>query len=148
MRNRSNNQPCGCPGRAGGPLTRRELLKHSATGFGMLALSALMADEAYAGLLGAGGGGFKPHHTPKAKNVIFLFMDGGVSHVDSFDPKPKLTELDGQRVGKVDNPTAGGDRKWLKSPWTFKQHGQTGMPVSELFPHVAELVDELAVMGT
>jgi hypothetical protein len=87
-----------------------------------------------------------PHHAPKAKNVIFLFMDGGVSHVDSYDPKPKLTELDGKRVGKVDNPTAGGDRKWLKCPWSFKQYGQSGMPVSELFPHMYDLVDDLAVI--
>jgi len=135
-------KPCGCPGRVLPALSRRELLKHSATGFGMMALSALMADEAYAGLVVPE----RPHYVPKAKNVIFLFMDGGVSHVDSFDPKPKLKEKEGERVGKVENPTAGGDRKWLGSPWTFKQYGQSGIPVSELFPNIATCVDDLAVV--
>ncbi len=137
-------QPGCCPGRAAGPLTRRGLLQATANGFGMLALSALMADESYAGLAQPGEAG--AHHLPKAKNIIFLFMDGGVSHIDSFDPKPKLTELDGKEVGKVDNPTAGGNRKWLKSPWSFKQYGECGLPVSELFPHISTLVDELAVI--
>jgi len=123
-------------------VSRRDLLAQAGTGFGMLALSALMADKSYAGLLDPQ----KPHFKAKAKNVIFLFMDGGVSHVDSFDPKPKLKELEGQRVGKVDNPTAGGDRKWLGSPWEFKQRGQSGMPVSTLFPHIAEMADDLAVI--
>src|SRR5262249_29442665 len=63
-----------------------------------------------------------------------------------FDPKPKLAELDGKDVGKVDNPTAIGNRKWLKNPWTFKQHGRSGLPVSELFPHLASCADELAVI--
>jgi len=135
-----SDKSCGCPGRVGSGLSRRELLKHSATGFGMFALSALMADPSYSGVITDP----KPHFKPKAKNVIFLFMDGGVSHVDSYDPKPKLKELEGQRVGKVDNPTAGGDRKWLGSPWAFKQYGQSGLPVSELFPHTAKHVDKMA----
>jgi hypothetical protein len=138
-RHRSN---CGCPGRVPAPVTRRELLKAAAGGFGMLALSALMADESYAGMAGGPG----PHFTPKAKNVIFLFMDGGVSHVDSFDPKPKLAELDGQLHVEKNNPTAGGNRKWLKSPWVFKPYGQCGMPVSDLFPQITECVDDLAVI--
>jgi len=142
MKNRLNKTPCGCPGSAPAPLSRRELLKYGANGFGMLALSALMSDKAY----GAVPNPTRPHHTPKAKNIIFLFMDGGVSHVDSFDPKPKLDELNGQRVGKVDNPTAGGDRKWLKSPWAFKQYGKSGMPISDLFPHITKHADELAVI--
>jgi hypothetical protein len=73
-------------------------------------------------------------------------MDGGVSHVDSFDPKPKLDELDGKPFTESKNPTANGNRQWLKSPWKFQQHGQCGMPVSELFPHLASCVDELAVI--
>lgn len=142
---RSGRDCCGCPGRLPAPLSRRELLQHSANGFGMLALSALMADPAYAALA-ARERTPGPDFQARAKNVIFLFMDGGVSHVDSYDPKPKLAELDGQRVGKVENPTAGGDRKWLKSPWGFKQHGQSGIAVSELFPRVAELADHLVVV--
>jgi hypothetical protein len=136
-----SKETCGCPGRIAAPLTRRDMLKGSATGFGMLALSALLSDKAYAGTANALSA---PHFKPRAKNVIFLFMDGGVSHVDAFDPKQKLTELDGTDVGKVDNPTAGGARKWLKSPWEFKQHGQSGIPVSSLFPHIATEVDSMA----
>src|SRR5688500_3970216 len=138
-----SKETCGCPGRDSAPLTRRDLLKHSANGFGLMALSALMSDKAYAGTTQALT---EPHHEPRAKNVIFLFMDGGVSHVDSFDPKPKLTELDGKDVGKVDNPTAGGSRKWLKCPWEFKQHGKSGIPISDLFPHIATEADNLAVI--
>src|SRR5688500_7294579 len=96
-----------CPGRATSPVSRRDLLRSTANGFGLLALSALMADRAYADTPPA------PHFRPRARNVIFLFMDGGVSHVDSFDPKPKLADLDGKDAGKIDNPTANVNRKWL-----------------------------------
>jgi hypothetical protein len=124
------------------------MLKASANGFGLLAASALMADTAYADLLPAGANDSSslPHFKPRAKNVIFCFMDGGVSHVDSFDPKPKLAELDEKDAGKIDNPTANKDRKWLKSPWTFQQYGRCGLPVSELFPHMASCADELCVI--
>ncbi len=125
------------------------MLEASANGFGLLALSALLSDRAYAdaALSGADTPGLpRPHFEPRARNVIFCFMDGGVSHVDSFDPKPKLAELDGKEVGKVDNPTAGSNRKWLKSPWKFKPHGRCGLPVSELFPHIASCADDLAVI--
>lgn len=121
------------------------MLQRAGNGFGMLALSALMADKAYAGLSPAGAA-LKPHFMPRAKRVVFCFMDGGISHVDAFDPKPKLAELDGKDVGKVDNPTAGGARKWLKSPWNFMKCGQSGIPISELFPHLATVADELAVV--
>lgn len=123
-------------------LSRRELLKSSANGFGLLALSSLLSDPAY----GHAPATPAAHFAPKAKHVIFCFMDGGVSHVDSFDPKPKLAELDGQPVGKVDNPTANTNRKWLQSPWKFRQHGECGMPISELFPEIAGCADELAVI--
>lgn len=114
------------------------MLQASATGFGAVALSALMADEAAA---------VEMRHFPaRAKNVIFLFMDGGVSHVDSFDPKPKLDELDGKSFTESKNPTANGNRQWLKSPWTFQNHGECGMSVSSLFPHIAQCADDLAVI--
>lgn len=128
-------------GRTNHGLSRRELLSTMSTGFGMTALSALMADPAYAGLAATPG----PHHTPTAKNVVFLFMSGGVSHMDTFDPKPKLAELNGTKA-TLDNYTAGPNRKWLGSPWKFKQHGQSGAAVSELFPHVATCVDDLAIV--
>ncbi len=133
---------CGiCPGRLAAPFTRRDLLKSAGAGFGYLALQALLAEEARADGVLRG-----THHRARAKAVIFCFMDGGVSHVDSFDPKPKLTELDGKPAGKVENVTAGGDRKWLRSPWEFRPRGQSGLPVSDLFPHIAEMADELAVI--
>ena len=113
-------------------ISRRELLRKSSTGFGYLAMESLLAGAA-------------PHFAPRAKNVIFCFMPGGVGQMDSFDPKPKLAELDGQ-AAVLDNYVAGPKRKWLKSPWAFRQHGQSGLPVSEIFPHIASVADELTVI--
>ena len=90
---------CSCPGRLEAPFSRRDLLKSTADGFGLVALSALMSDRAYAeaGSPGANAPGSpRPHFKPRARNVIFCFMDGGVSHVDSFDPKPGLDKNDGK----------------------------------------------------
>src|SRR5882672_6247409 len=123
--------------------SRRDALRFASNGFGLMALSALMADEAYAGLAAS-----KPHFAPKVKNVIFCYMPGGVSHIDTFDPKPKLAELDGKpfdgfyQVGAKKET----NRKWVKSPWQFAQHGQSGIFVSELFPHIATCVDDLTVI--
>jgi hypothetical protein len=111
----------------------------------MTALAALLGGDARRARA-AGPAGPLPHFPAKAKNVVFLFMDGGVSHVDSFDPKPKLAELDGKEYLDSKNPTARGSRKWLKSPWTFAPHGQSGTPVSSLFPHMGGCVDDLAVV--
>ena len=129
-----------CPGRVTRPLNRREMLKSSANGFGMVALSAMMSDRS------DGAESFKRHFPAKAKNVIFCFLDGGVSHVDSFDPKPKLAQLDNQPAGSIENPTANKNRKWLQSPWKFRKYGECGQPVSELFPHIASCVDDIAVI--
>jgi hypothetical protein len=92
----------------------------------------------------------KPHHTSRAKRVIFLFMSGGVSHVDSFDPKPALT-ADHNKSVKLDHPETknrpGYEKLFLKRPqWEFKKRGKSGIEVSALFPHVAECVDDLAVI--
>src|SRR5262249_35905668 len=110
----------------------------------------LLADRAFTGTATAAdrAGVPQPHFKPRAKNVIFCFMDGGVSQVDSFDPKPKLAALDTKELGKkVDNPTANmGNRKWLKSPWAFKRYGRSGLEVSDLFPHIGSCADELAVV--
>lgn len=141
----NTTERCGCPGRRPAPLTRREMLAATANGFGMLALAGLMADEARA-VPQAGAALSLPHYPPRAKNVIFCFMDGGVSHVDSFDPKPKLDELDAKPFTDSKNVTANGNRQWLKSPWAFKPRGQCGMPVSDLFPHIAGCADDLAVI--
>ena len=122
-------------------LSRRDMLRTSANGFGLLAFSAMLSERARAEEPIQ-----RPHHPPRAKNVIFCFMDGGVSHVDSFDPKPKLTEFDGRPFTTSTNVTARGNRLWLGSPWKFRRHGQSGMPISALFPHIATCADELAVI--
>ncbi|MCA9095833.1 MAG: DUF1501 domain-containing protein, partial [Planctomycetaceae bacterium] len=92
----------------------------------------------------------EPHFPAKAKNVIFLFMTGGVSHVDTFDPKPQLAKDVGKEV-KLDHPEIkdrpGYERIFLKAPqWEFEKHGQCGTEVSSLFPHVAECVDDIALI--
>jgi hypothetical protein len=90
-----------------------------------------------------------PHFSPRAKRVIFLFMDGGVSQVDSFDPKPELDRLNGQPAKWRPDPksqSVSAGRKWLGSPWKFARHGQSGLWVSELFPHAAKMADELCVV--
>lgn len=90
-----------------------------------------------------------PHHMAKAKNIIFLYMDGGVSQVDSFDPKPRLAAENGEdpyQKFKVDATQFNNIGKILKSPWSFKQYGQSGIWVSELFPNIASCVDDIAVI--
>jgi hypothetical protein len=91
-----------------------------------------------------------PQFAAKAKNVIFLFMTGGVSHVDTFDPKPELTRQHGQEI-KAEHPEIkdrpGYERIYLKRPqWEFRPHGQCGTEVSSLFPHMAECVDDIALI--
>ena len=137
------NSSC-CPGRLVRPISRRAMLAASANGFGALALAGLLADEAKAAPSEKGLP--QPHFAPRARNVIFLFMDGGVSHVDSFDPKAELDKQDGKAFTESKNPTANGNRQWLKSPWKFEQRGQCGMPISELFPNIASCADDLAVI--
>jgi len=128
------------------PLSRREMLGKTSTGFGMLALSGLMADPSYAGLTeSAPGGG--PHFPPKVKNVIFCYMSGGVSHIDSFDPKPRLAKEAGQPMPfETARTMFNQDGNIMPSPWGFQQYGQSGIPVSDLFPHIAGCVDDIAVI--
>jgi hypothetical protein len=138
---RSHSSPSdGCPGCARA-ITRRKALQIASNGFGYLAFSAMAAGDNPL----AGAEALKPHFTPKAKNVIFLFMPGGVSHMESFDPKPKLAELDG-KPAKLENYVAGPNRKWLRPLWKFQQYGQSGAHVSELFPRTAKYVDEIAII--
>ncbi len=129
-----------CPGYTPSPFSRRDMLRSSALGFGSLALSSMLADSF------ANASGSVTHHRARAKNVIFCFMDGGVSHVDSFDPKLELDRRDNQLFTDSRNPTAMGNRRWLKSPWTFRRRGQSGLPISDLFPHIASCADDLAVI--
>ncbi len=132
-------------------LTRREMLARCANGFGALALTALMADKAFGGVVRSGESNplapHSPHFSPKAKSVIFLYMDGGPSQVDTFDPKPRLTAEDGKPFGmKMEATQFNNNGATLGSPWKFQQYGQSGAPVSDLFPHVAQCVDDLAIV--
>jgi len=122
-------------------LNRREMLARCSTGFGLMALQGLMASPAFA------GAAQRSHFRPRAKHVILCYMSGGVSQVDTFDPKPKLRELHGKPMPvKVERTQFNNNGNVMASPFEFRQHGQSGIPVSSLFPHVAESVDELAVI--
>ena len=131
--------------------TRRSLLRRFANGFGMLGLAGLLREDFLASALAAGDAdplGIKPpHFAPKAKRVIFLFMSGGPSHVDLFDPKPKLAAMNGQPLPfekpKLERTKTG---NLLASPWQFAKHGQSGTDVSELLPNLASCVDDMCVV--
>jgi hypothetical protein len=124
--------------------SRRGFLHAAGLGCGWLAFADLAARAAQTERRLA-----QPHLPPRAKRVIFLFMDGGVSHVDTFDHKPELAKRHGQPAQlKADKRSQAAEtsRKWLQSPWEFRQRGQSGLWVSELFPHVARCADELCVI--
>ena len=129
-------------------MTRRQLLRESTLGFGAVALSALLSDRTYGAGAGARPGiSLPPHLVPKARNVIFLYMDGGVSQVDSFDPKPRLKKEDGRPFGLKAEPTQFEDNgASLGSLWDFKRYGQSGLEVSDLFPYVGSCADDLCVI--
>jgi hypothetical protein len=122
---------------------RRSFLNRAACGFGSLALSAMCSQDATA------GSGLLPMFTPRAKRIIFVFMQGGPSHVDTFDYKPRLERDhgrklkfdDSRKVAKMD--MGGTDEVLMKSLWRFRQYGETGHWVSELFPEIAKHVDDL-----
>ncbi len=136
------------------PVTRREMLGICKGGFGSLAFMSLFGTQTACKQFEDPKSvvtqlSQAPHYIPKAKNVIFLYMDGGVSQVDSFDPKPRLTKEHGEdpnKKFKVDDTQFGNVGKILKSHWQFKQYGESGIPVSELFPHISTVVDDLAVI--
>ncbi|QGJ70403.1 Membrane or secreted protein containing DUF1501 [Planctomycetales bacterium 10988] len=120
------------------PVTRREALKSAACGFGYLAFLGLTAKSQAS--VQSPLAIQQPHFTPKAKRVIFLFMDGGPSHMDTFDYKPKLSKDDGKEGRRKKS-------KLLGSPFKFKQHGESGLWCSELFPEIASKhIDDLCVI--
>lgn len=131
------------------PLSRRDWLKNSACGFGHIALLGMAATESRAANEQAVSPlAPKPPHFPaRAKRVVFLFMHGGVSHVDSFDPKPKLAEMNGQPLPiakpKFEFAPTG---NLLASPWKFQKYGQSGIPVSDLFPKIGGCIDDICVI--
>jgi hypothetical protein len=129
------------------------MLARFANGFGAVALAALLGDKGYAGEDTSSKRDSDPmaprppHYPAKAKNVIFLFMDGGPSQVDTFDPKPRLDHEHGQAIKAKVQPTQFNNvGKVLKSPWKFQNRGESGIPVSDLFPHVGAHVDEMAIV--
>ncbi len=126
----------------GGATSRRSLLRSLACGFGSIALNGLLSGEAAAARTGAGAA--PPHHVPRAQRVIFLFMQGGPSHVDLFDYKPRLERDHGKKLEfRVARTRKVSPEPVMKSPWSFARHGESGHWVSELFPHTARHVDDL-----
>jgi hypothetical protein len=131
------------------PLSRRAALQRSAAGFGWLAASSLLAEKSPSSSSHSPSpaDAKQPHFPPRAKRVIFLFMKGGPSHVDTFDPKPLLDRDDGKPFpGQKPRVQFAPTLDLLKSPWKFQNHGQSGLPVSELFPHVAQCIDDLCIL--
>ncbi|MBA2112971.1 DUF1501 domain-containing protein [Bremerella alba] len=131
------------------PTTRREFLAKSGGGFGAMALASLMGQSASAAP--ADPRSPKTTHFPaKAKNVIFLFMEGGPSHIDLFDPKPLLNELAGQKLpesfGKVILAMGENNAPLMRCPRKWKQHGESGLWVSDWFPEIATCADDLCVI--
>ena len=123
------------------PGSRRDFLKRTSHGFGMLAFSSMLAR--------AGLAGQRPHHPARAKHVIFCFMDGGPSHVDTFDHKPELKKQQGKAIGKENVSIlsqSSANRVWFGSPWEFSQRGESGLWVSDLLPGIASIADELCVV--
>jgi hypothetical protein len=124
--------------------SRREMLARVSTGFGSLALAGLMNDRAFGAASSPVG---KPHFAPRVKHVIFCYMSGGVSHVDSFDPKPELARRHGQPMPVPVRPTMFNQNgNIMASPWAAKPRGRSGVVMTDLFPRIAELADDLAVI--
>jgi hypothetical protein len=127
---------------------RRHWMRTCGMGFGGLALADLLSQSGVA--VGAGGSGFQgampPHFPGKAKHIIHVFLNGGVSQVDTFDPKPELTRRAGQMLPFQNLQTERKTGVALPSPFTFERHGESGIPVSDLFPKLSTCVDEMTVI--
>jgi len=125
-------------------LSRREALHRAGAGFGIVALGGLLKEETLGFSPGAGA---LPHLPARAKRIIWLFMGGGVSHVDSFDPKPILQKYHRQKIPmKLPSHLRDGSDKVLASPFKFQKYGQSGLPVSEIFPYMAKHADKLCIL--
>lgn len=132
-------------------LSRREWLRQSSSSFGYLALAAMCAESAAQRARANPLSPKTPHFAPRAKRVIFLFMRGGPSQVDTFDYKPELKQHSGEKAAKSYNPMSMGqaDKDVLfGSPYQFAQHGQSGLWISELFPNLARHTDDLCVINS
>lgn len=134
--------------RSAGPLSRRQMLARTANGFGAVALMSLLAEQSKAAGLDPMAVR-SPHFAAKAKNVIFLFMDGGPSQMDTFDPKPRLRTDHGKPIPiKTHTTVFNISDRVLGSPFSFQQYGQSGAWVSNLFPHLATCVDDMAIVNS
>ena len=121
---------------------RRDLIKRGAAGFGMIGLASTLL-QARALSAAEGDSGVRMHHAARAKRVIFLFMNGAPSHVDTFDPKPALAKHAGEEPPERHNKNKG---MLMPSPFRFEAHGENGVVMSELFPHLAHCADHLCVI--
>jgi len=119
--------------------SRRQFLQKTGMGFGSLALGNLLSQDGYAANSGM-------HFAAKAKHVIHVFLNGGMSQVDTFDPKPELTKRGGQMLPFANLQTERRTGVALPSPFKFKKYGESGIPVSEIFPHLSKCVDDMAVV--
>jgi hypothetical protein len=145
-----------CPGPYGFPsrtASRRQFLRHAGAGFGMLALASMLDKQRLLGATSAPQRVFAPrppHFRPRAERVIFLFMSGGPSHVDLFDPKPDLVKLAGQPIpesfGTFKTRRAVAKNKLLPPCRPFKPRGQCGMEISDFLPHIAECADDICLL--
>ena len=129
-------------------LSRRQMLNRTAVGFGGLARSGLLADACLADARPSNPlAPRSPHFAPRAKRVIFLFMHGGPSHIDLFDPKPRLDRDDGKplplKSARLQNAKRG---NLMRSPWSFKRYGDSGIPMSRLWRHLPDVADELCMI--
>lgn len=138
---------------------RRTFLSQAAHGFGAVALSSLLARESTAASILASEGPVasgnplaprSPHFPAKAKSVIFLFMVGGPSQMETFDPKPVLDQMDGQQMpasfGALKSQFVKTGTPLMRSAWGFRKYGQAGIDISDLYPHLSTCADDLAVI--
>src|SRR5262245_27566323 len=130
--------------------TRREFLRDACGGFGALAFGAMLVQGQARAQSVNPLAPKKPHHPAKAKSVIFLFLSGGPSHIETFDPKPLLNKLHGQKrpasFGEAKYQFVTSEAKMLGTKRTFKRYGESGIEVSDLLPHLAQCVDDMAVI--
>ena len=117
-------------------LDRRQFLSRLGGGFGLAGLHGTLQAESLR----------QPHFPAKAKHVIFLFLNGGMSQVDTFDPKPALAKHDGQPMPGPKIRTDRASGTLMRSPWEFRRYGQSGLEVSDIFPHIAQRIDNFCVV--
>src|SRR5438445_9667704 len=132
-------------------LTRRQLLRRSGMGFGMLGLASVLGSASLTSTAQASTdinplAPRKPHFPPKARQVVHLFMNGGPSHVDTFDPKPLLDKFHGKPLPSTNLRTERRTGAAFRSPFRFQKYGKSGIEVSEIFANVATCIDDIAVI--